>query len=251
MILTKAFLRIGLLLSIGFLPASAQMVFQLRAGGSYLGVNLADIDADRAKALKLKDLSGVEITAVQDGGAASQAGIRPGDVLLSYNGEKLLGAQQLIRLVSETPPGRRVEVLCWRAGQSKQMLLTTGQYHPVSQDDSSFISNVRVTDVPSPMLLWRNILLGIESESLNDQLAQAFGVKQGILIWAVEGGSIAQHGGLRAGDILTDFCGHAIRSPREVGLVLQQLETGQKPMSVSVIRDHKSITLSFAVDTDR
>jgi len=245
----KRLLCIGLLL--GAAAAPAQVVFQMRSAGSYLGLNPADIDAERAKALKLNDLSGVEITAVQEGAAADQAGIKPGDVLLSYNGEKLLGAQQLIRLVSETPPGRRVKVVCWRAGTLKQIWLTTGAQRSAQVDDATLIYNVRVTDVPSPMLLWRNVLLGIESESINEQMAQAFGVKQGILIWTVEGGSAAQHAGLRAGDVLTDFCGHAIRSPREVGLVIQQLENGQKPMSVNVVRDHKALSMSISLGGDR
>jgi len=235
---------------LGFLGAS----LALAQVGSYLGLNLSDIDGERAKTLKLNDLSGVEVMAVQEGAAAYQAGIKPGDVLLSYNGERLLGVQQLVRLVSETPPGRRVKVVCWRAGEQKQIWLTTGALRGLPLDDSPFMSNIRVTDVPSPMLLWRNVLLGIESESLNGQLAQALGVKQGILIWTVEGGSVAQHAGLRAGDVLTDFCGHAIRSPREVGLILQQIalqqQSGQKTMPVNVVRDHKALSISISLDSE-
>jgi len=97
-------------------------------------------------------------------------------------------------------------------------------------------------------MLWRDLVLGIESEALNEQLAQAGGAKQGILIWAVTGGSPAQHAGLRAGDILTDFCGHAVHSPREVGLALQQLQASDKTISANVIRDHKAISLSISLE---
>jgi len=239
-------IKVWAVVVLGLLGAS----LALAQVGSYLGLNLSDIDGERAKTLKLNDLSGVEVIAVQEGAAAYQAGIKPGDVLLSYNGERLLGVQQLIRLVSETPPGRRVKVVCWRAGEQKQIWLTTGSLRTTQVDDSTLIYNVRVTDVPSPMLLWRNVMLGIESESLNGQMAQALGVKQGILIWAVEGGSVAQHAGLRAGDVLTDFCGHAIRSPREVGLILQQLQNGQKPMPLNVVRDHKALSISISLDSE-
>jgi serine protease Do len=239
-------IKVWAVVVLGLLGAS----LALAQVGSYLGLNLSDIDGERAKTLKLNDLSGVEVIAVQEGAAAYQAGIKPGDVLLSYNGERLLGVQQLIRLVSETPPGRRVKVVCWRGGATKQIWLTTGSLRTTQVDDSTLIYNVRVTDVPSPMLLWRNVMLGIESESLNGQMAQALGVKQGILIWAVEGGSVAQHAGLRAGDVLTDFCGHAIRSPREVGLILQQLQNGQKPMPLNVVRDHKALSISISLDSE-
>ena len=62
-------------------------------------MSLAEIDADRAKTLKLDEPRGVEVARVEEGSPAEKAGIKPGDVLLSYNGENILGAQQLGRLV--------------------------------------------------------------------------------------------------------------------------------------------------------
>jgi serine protease Do len=264
--------RIGhgfLLLVFGLLMAGIasgqlhpQMLFQMRSSGSYLGLRLTDLDADRARELKLKEESGVEIVAVQEGAAAYQSGLRAGDVLLTYNGEKVLGVQQFVRLVSETPPDRRVAVSYWRGGSEKQVVVTTGAPRTVPTYD--FVTAMRVTDVPSPMMLWRNVVLGFESASLGEQMEQALGVKQGILIWAVEDNSPAQHAGLRAGDVLTGFCGHSIRSPREVGFVLQQLQSAVKPvsnnsqpggsksgsMNVNVMRDHKAVALSISLDGD-
>jgi len=52
------------------------------AGGSYLGVNLAEIDSTRAKELKLKETTGVEITRVEEGSPAEKAGLKPNDVVL-------------------------------------------------------------------------------------------------------------------------------------------------------------------------
>jgi serine protease Do len=239
-----------------------QILFQMRSSGSYLGLRLTDLDADRARELKLKEVSGVEIVAVQEGAAAYQAGLRVGDVLLTYNGEKVLGVQQFVRLVSETPPDRRVAIGYWRGGSEKQVVVTTGSPRTVATYD--FITTMRVTDVPSPMMLWRNVVLGFESAALGEQLEQTLGVKQGILIWNVDENSPAQHAGLRAGDVLTGFCGHAIHSPREVGFVLQQLQTAVKPvsnnsqpggsksgsMNVNVLRDHKTVSLSISLDGD-
>ena len=64
---------------------------QLR-GGVYLGVQLADITADRAKTLKLDEERGVEVVKVEPASPAESAGIKAGDVLLSYNSENILGA---------------------------------------------------------------------------------------------------------------------------------------------------------------
>ena len=85
--------------------------------GSHLGVHLRDIDADRAKVINLGESRGVEVVGVEDGSPAEQAGIKTGDVLLAYNGENILGAQQLGRLVSETPRGRKIKIEYWREGK--------------------------------------------------------------------------------------------------------------------------------------
>jgi serine protease Do len=220
--------------------------FQIRNSGSYLGLRLADLKADRVKMLKLGEISGVEIVGVLDGAAADLAGLRPGDVISSYNGEKVLGAQQFSRLVAETPVGRQVQVVCWRAGETKKLTVTTGSRDEDQVTES--IATIRVMDIPSTMMVWRNSILGFESELLSEQLAQAFGVKQGILIWTVTGGSPAQQAGLRAGDVVTGICGRIIHSPREVGLVLQQAQNSQKPISINVVRDHKPISVTIALD---
>jgi serine protease Do len=241
------------LTGMGVSPVGAQwpvvVPLQVRSGSGYLGLRPVDIDADRAKALKLKEVSGVEVSAVQEGAAAYQAGIRPGDVILSYNGEKILGTQQLIRLVSETPAGRRVLLVYWRTGQQNKVWVTTSS-RPEATEDLEVISTMRAMDVPTPIMLWRNVVLGIESESLSDQLAQALGVKQGILIWTVVGGSPAQHAGLQAGDVVTGVCGRTIHSPRDVGLALQQTQSERKSVSIDVTRAHKAMSISIPVDSE-
>ncbi len=111
----------------GFCPAGRWQVQQqeTRPAGSYLGIKLSDIDADRARILKLSESRGVEVKAIEEGSPADHAGIEPGDVLLSYNGENIVGAQQLIRLVQETPAGRKIKVQIWRDGKEHSTSITT------------------------------------------------------------------------------------------------------------------------------
>jgi serine protease Do len=96
-------------------PAPRAPAAAMLAGG-YLGVGVLDVDEARAKALKLKEERGVEITSVTEGGPADKAGIKAGDVVLEYNGQPVEGMAQFQRLVRETPAGRQVKVEVWRNG---------------------------------------------------------------------------------------------------------------------------------------
>ncbi len=84
-------------------------------------MSLAEIDANRAKELKLKEDYGVEITRVEDGSPAEKAGVKPGDVVLEYNGQRVEGMEQFGRMVRETPPGREVKLTISRDGATQTL----------------------------------------------------------------------------------------------------------------------------------
>src|ERR1700738_3467776 len=58
------------------------------AGGSFLGVGVAEITPERARDLKLREEYGVEITRLEDDSPASKAGLKAGDVILEYQGQR-------------------------------------------------------------------------------------------------------------------------------------------------------------------
>ena len=88
----------------------------LQRGGSYLGIGVAEITPERAKELHLKDERGIEVRCVDADSPAAKAGFKEGDVVLDYNGQRVEGGEQLMRLVRETPAGRSVPVLISRNG---------------------------------------------------------------------------------------------------------------------------------------
>src|SRR5262249_42558508 len=74
-----------------------------RGGPSFLGVGIQEVDADRAKALRLREEAGVEVTRVDPDSPAEKAGLKEGDVITEYNGQKVEGLEQFSRMVRETP----------------------------------------------------------------------------------------------------------------------------------------------------
>jgi len=101
-------------------------------GGSYLGIGIQEINADRAKTLKLPQDAAVEITRVGAGSPADKAGLKTGDVVLQYNGVRVEGIEHFSRMVRETPLGRDVKLESLRNGAPQTVTAKIGQ-HPAPQ----------------------------------------------------------------------------------------------------------------------
>ncbi len=231
---------------------------QIRPAGSYLGVRLLDIDADRASALKLPEDRGVEVAAVEGGSPADTAGIKPGDVLLSYNGENVVGAHQFIRLVQETPQGRKIKIQLWRDGKTQSAVVTTGAPRSPFELPPNFVgfnlpdmNALTIPDIPNPMLLWKNSLLGIECEPVDSQLAEYFGVKRGVLVRSVDRSSAAERAGMKAGDVLVAIGNQEIATPRDMNSYMRSEHQAGKPISLSLVRNRKPLTLNITPEAQQ
>jgi serine protease Do len=87
-----------------------QLVTKGRVDRGMLGVTIALLDAEKAKALGVAKARGALVADVQRGGAADRAGIRPNDVIVAVDGVEVHHATDLPRLVARRPPGSRARV---------------------------------------------------------------------------------------------------------------------------------------------
>jgi serine protease Do len=229
---------------------------------SFLGINVAEIDAERAKALKLKEVTGVEITRVEDDTPAARAGLRVGDVILEYNGQRVEGTEQMIRLVRETPPGRDVRLIISRNGQMMTLTARTEARKPFSgrAGDAAIIAPFRFPETPwvdlhiyrgtpRPIMNWRSKMLGIEAEPLEGQLAEFFGVKEGVLVRSVMKDSPAEKAGLRAGDVIVKVDGAAVSSPNELLKTLPPARDRRSAVNLTVVRNRQELSLTVNLDS--
>jgi S1-C subfamily serine protease len=234
-------------------PGAAQ-VRELNAvpfgGGTYLGVNLAEIDANRAKELKLTEDYGVEITRVEENSPAEKAGVKPGDVVLEYNGQRVEGMEQFGRMVRETPPGREVKLTISRNGAPQTLAAVLGSRKlrfsgnfPPGFEAPEF----RMPDIPQMFTTLRSPMLGVEAESLGSQLAVYFGVKDGVLVRSVLENTPAQKAGIKAGDIIAKVDGMAVTTPSELSSAVRAA-SGKKTYAIELMRDRKPLTLNVTVD---
>jgi len=152
--------------------ASRRIVMQ-SSPSSFLGVGVSEIDAERAKALNLKEERGVEVKKVDEGSPAEKAGVKVGDAILEYNGQRVEGLEQFLRFVRETPVGRQVKLLISRGGASQTLSVAIGSRPPgtvfsYGGDDFRFkMPEIRIPDMPRSLMSIQSRSLGVESESLN------------------------------------------------------------------------------------
>lgn len=223
------------------------------AGGTYLGVNLAEVNGDRARELKLREAYGVEISRVEEGSPAEKAGLKAGDVVLEYNGQRVEGMEQFGRLVRETPAGREVKLLISRNGatQTISATLATRKVRIVAGNFPGVeMPEIRIPDFPQVFTTLRSPMLGVEAESLGAQLANYFGVKDGVLVRSVLKDTAAEKAGIRAGDVITKVDGSGVTTPNELSNAVHGASS-KKTFAVELVRDHKEMTINVNLEDGR
>jgi serine protease Do len=229
--------------------------FRQIANRGYLGVGVVELTDDRAKALNLKDNQGLEVKLVDPSSPAAKAGIKVNDVILEVNSSAIADNTQFQSLIGGMTPGTKVSLAVWRNG-AKQTLSATLDARPVlfiGPDMQAMPippmppvppNGVNILPIPSDAPF-----VGFEGEALGPQLAEYFGVKEGVLVRSVNANTPASHAGLKAGDVVTKVNGTPVVSPREItGLVRM---SGRRTVTFTVVRNKKELTLNVEIaETD-
>jgi serine protease Do len=236
----------------------------LRSSQGYLGIDMRDIDSDRAAALNLKETSGAEIITVDHDAPAGKVGLRIHDVIQQLNGQPIQGVEQLRRMLRETPAGRSIVLLIIRDGQPQTVNVQLADRAVLEQDAWSQHLTVPDPDSDSNFVLvppsghgshtgnsfFGSLTIGtpsigVELDPLGTQLADYFGVKdgQGLLVKRVAENSPASTAGLKAGDVITKVNG-ANMATLNTWIKALHASRGQQ-VQVTIVRNHKEQTLSM------
>lgn len=248
-------------------------IVQVLAGtGSWIGVSVRDVVADDVSKMKLQGPAGVVVEEVTGESPAETAGLKAGDVIVEFDGERVRSTRQFTRLVQETPSGRKVQASVLREGQRVPLSIEPqafgkGQYFdgefppfaknwfmpPVPPAPPAPAAPPAAPAPPVPPafrgyfdfdeLIGRGSgRLGVSVSDLQPQLADYFGVTDGVLVTSVTSDSPASKAGLKAGDVITTLNGSSVSSPSDLRTRASRLRDGEE-FSIGVTRDKKSLTL--------
>jgi C-terminal processing protease CtpA/Prc len=240
--------------------------------GGWLGVQIAEVDAQKVKELKLPAERGVLITEVEKDSPADRAGLKVNDVVTEYNGQRLESATQFRRMVRESLTGRAAQLTVWRDGRAQTLSATLGS----NRDRMENTFSLRAGQLMGPrdfnysfampqMELFSTLrapVLGISAEDISGQFGAYFGVPggEGILVREVNSGSPAEKAGMKAGDVITKIDGEKVTSLEELREKLrgrgEQKSGGTTPstvktLNVGVLRKGAEVSLKVELEMPR
>ena len=231
-------------------------LFMQLGRGATIGASVRELVADEVSRAKLDRAGGVYVVEVRPEGPAARAGLRGTDIIVAFDGERIRGVRHFSRLVSETPPGRTVPADILRDGARQTVTMTTepteGLAGLLPEIQREIERGVRTLppDLPGPAVRGARARLGVTLTPLTDQLAAYFGVKEGVLVSAVEMESPAARAGVRAGDVLTAIDGRPVRTPADVSARARAPADGAT-LEVRLTRDRKEMTVRVTVSDNQ
>lgn len=172
------------------------VVDQLKTHGKVtrgrIGVQITNVSEEVASALGLKSSKGALVSQVEKDGPAAKAGIRNGDVILSFDGKEISQMSDLPRIVGAVKPGTKVDVELWRKGKAvkvnaKVAELTTGS----------------ATIKPAAEVTNEADRLGLQVEALTDEELKELGINSGVKVTYVT--KPATSAGIVEGDVVTQI----------------------------------------------
>jgi serine protease Do len=202
--------------SIGFavpISGATAILPQLRARGrvsrGYAGIGLREIDADLQHALQLPVSRGAIIQDVTSGSPADRVGLRPYDVILSFEGHEVVNDDELVRAIAAKAPGTAVDFQVFRDGRQFGASVKLAERPGRSGSTASSAAST------TPARASDDILLGLTVRDLDAGAFNRYALPsstRGVLITRVEALSAAFESGIQRGDVLLELNRNAITS---------------------------------------
>ena len=205
-------------IGIGFSMASnvvTRVVDQLKEFGEtrrgWLGVRIQDVTQDVADAMGLAKASGALITDVPEG-PAKEAGLKTGDIILSFAGVDVEDTRGLVRQVGNSTVGAAVRVTILRDGKSQTLKITLGRREDA---ENASMPTENADPENAPVAPASKSLLGLTVTPLTDDIRAELGADDtttGLAVSEVYETSEAFEKGLRVGDIITEAGQEAVET---------------------------------------
>ena len=203
---------------IGFsIPSSTaqNVIAQLRDSGeverAFIGVEIQQVTDELAEGFGLKNDHGALVSRVRPDQPADKAGVKRGDIILSFDGKEIKEMRDLPRIVAQSPVGKSTKMDVWRGGKKKTLTIKSERF----EDDSLAETDSRAE--PDEVELGEEF--GATLRSLTDEARERYNFGEGVegvIVMNVKRGGLASSNDIRSGDILIEVDGNKVSTPEDV-----------------------------------
>ena len=189
---------------------------QLQAEGKVtrgrLGVRIQPMTKELAQSFQLQEPDGALIATVEPGSPADKAGLKPGDVVLAFNGQKLDDPNKLPRLVAATKPGQSATLRIWRNGKAEEVKFTAAE----------LVAETRAAKPAADKSQQKTNRLGVVVSELPSAQRRALGVDYALLVERADSARSA----LRPGDVIVGVGRETFSSMEDFERLIEQRKQG-------------------------
>jgi serine protease Do len=210
-----------------------------RVTRGWLGVSIQPLTPDLARSFGSKDAKGVLINEVMPDSPAARAGLKPGDILLEFEGRPMEGPGDLQRAVGLFSPDRSAKVKILRDQAEKTVEIKIGQAPDERQAQQQ---------QQRPGGGKARSMLGLEVRPVTPEIARQLNLRttDGVIVVRVEDGTPAAEAGVQRGDVVKQLNGQNVKTMADFERLTQGMKEGD-PLTVLLQRGAMSLYVAFRV----
>ena len=183
-----------------------------------LGVSVEPVDPTLAKHFGYTGIEGAFVQEVEKGLPADLAGVKSGDIITEFQGQRIKDRDQLRNLTSSTPPGTLVKFKIWRDGSERELSAKLAEVAQGGKPNDQLSK-----DGANPT---SGVLVGVSVDNLTPDIAQRWNVAsniRGVIVTEVDPDSNAA-GLLRRGDVIEAVNKQPVTSVNEFNAAMQKAD---------------------------
>jgi serine protease Do len=214
-------------------PIISQLEQHGKVTRGWLGVQIQSVTKTIAASLGRDNDDGALVAAVTPNSPGAKAGLKQGDVILSFNGHEIKQLHDLPRFVAATPPNTTAPMTVWRDGASKQLKATVGE--------AAEQERVASAAGGEPQQPGHASALGVHFAPLTGELRGELHLGRnvdGVVVADVDNNSPADDAGIRQGDVVVAINQHPVSTPEEAAQRLREAADTHSKSALLLLNRH-------------
>ena len=215
-----------------------ELVAKGRVTRGWLGVSIQPLTDELARSFGAKDTKGVLVSDVLADSPAARAGLKPGDILLEFDGKAMEAPGDLQRAVGLTTPGQAAKLKVWRDQGDRTVEVKIGEA-PEEREAAQRPGPTR----PAPSSL------GLDVRPITPEIARQLNLRstEGVVVARVDEGSAAAEAGVQRGDVIREINRQRVRTMADWDRLVKDAKPGDR-LTVLLQRGPMSLYVAFTIE---